>query len=302
MSFIYSQALVAAFSEANCLDTEQSAPLSGNPTPKPSLWHDKTMAVSRHSRYGMTCRPLTESHGAELLTWWRAGFHAKTSAWQEKGPASPENDQACGPTWRASLAKFDPVSCSWKTAQLSLLGDSELSSVTWPRSGMTANGQCWELPTLERPISGTGFGYWRTPSASLVDAKSTVTKLSGRKPTDPQVGLADQVMAAERGMWPTPTVCGNYNRKGASATSGHGLATAVYATPVARMWKDNGTSPAELARNSPKLATQAGGQLSADWTEWLMGWPIGWTALKPLGTAKFRPAPQWLGELLEGLE
>lgn len=34
-----------------------------------------------------------------------------------------------------------------------------------------------------------------------------------------------------------------------------------------------------------------GGQLNADWTEWLMGWPIGWTALKPLATAKFR---SWL--------
>ena len=32
---------------------------------------------------------------------------------------------------------------------------------------------------------------------------------------------------SERFMWPTPSVCGNYNRKGASPTSGDGLATAV---------------------------------------------------------------------------
>ena len=34
----------------------------------------------------------------------------------------------------------------------------------------------------------------------------------------------------------------------------------------------------------------AGGQLNPEWVEWLMGWPIGWTALKPLGTDKCQ---QW---------
>jgi len=40
---------------------------------------------------------------------------------------------------------------------------------------------------------------WRTPQAMVTEAKSTVVKLSGRTPSDPQVGLADQ---ANR--WPTP--------------------------------------------------------------------------------------------------
>jgi hypothetical protein len=31
--------------------------------------------------------------------------------------------------------------------------------------------------------------------------------------------------------------------------------------------------------------------MNPDWTEWLMGWPINWTALKPLETDKFQ---QWL--------
>ncbi|KJH67258.1 hypothetical protein UF16_11095 [Chromobacterium violaceum] len=30
------------------------------------------------------------------------------------------------------------------------------------------------------------------------------------------------------------------------------------------------------------------GQLNPEWVEWLMGWPIGWTGLKPLGMDKFR--------------
>lgn len=35
----------------------------------------------------------------------------------------------------------------------------------------------------------------------------------------------------------------------------------------------------------------AGGSLNPPWVEWLMGWPIEWTALKPLETDKFQ---QWL--------
>ena len=31
-----------------------------------------------------------------------------------------------------------------------------------------------------------------------------------------------------------------------------------------------------------------GGQLNPEWVEWLMGWPIGWTGLKPLEMDKFR--------------
>lgn len=284
MSYIFSHALMAdyvnctsllaleaAFSQANCSDTEPSAPSSGNHTPKLSLWHDKTMDASRLSRFGMTCKPLTGSHGAELLTWWLEASRARTSALPAKASESLANDPGCGPTWLGSLAKFDPVSRSWKTAQLSLLRDSELSSVIWPRSGMTAGGQCWELPMLERRTSGTGCGFLQ--------------------------------------VWPTPTVCGNHNRKGASATSGDGLATAVkmFPTPQASDNRNRGNAdtPAiarriAIGKQVSLTMTVSGGQLSADWTEWLMGWPTGHTALKPSVTAKCQPVQPRHGDCLEG--
>jgi hypothetical protein len=43
-----------------------------------------------------------------------------------------------------------------------------------------------------------------------------------------------------------------------------------------------------------------GGQLNPPWVEWLMGWPIGWTELKGLGTAKFRSKRRLPGVSLEG--
>ena len=36
---------------------------------------------------------------------------------------------------------------------------------------------------------------------------------------------------------------------------------------------------------------ETGGQLNPTWVEWLMGWPLGWTDLKPLETDKYQ---QWL--------
>jgi hypothetical protein len=38
---------------------------------------------------------------------------------------------------------------------------------------------------------------WRTPNAAMIYAKSTVRKLYGRTASDPQVGLADQVLAVQ---------------------------------------------------------------------------------------------------------
>ncbi|KZR10509.1 hypothetical protein A3N54_05610 [Klebsiella aerogenes] len=35
-------------------------------------------------------------------------------------------------------------------------------------------------------------------------------------------------------------------------------------------------------------APRQDGQLNPDWVEWFMGWPIGWTELKPLAMDRFR--------------
>jgi hypothetical protein len=359
MSFIFSRALVEEYSQASCSDTEQSAPSSGSLTPKPCLWHDKTMEVSRLSRFGMTCVLLEGSRGEELLTSFVAAFRAKTSAPQAKALASTASAAECGEKWHGSLAKYDPASSSWKTAQHSLLGDSEEFLETWPRWGLMRNGECWERPTLAHRTNGSGYGLWRTPSANVIEAKSTVVKLTWRKPSDPQVGLADQVMAAHRMqwptpqardfrsgdavdsprairkreagwspnlndvvLWPTPTVCGNYNRKGVTEKSGDGLATAV-ATSLTMNYSDDTAAQIVKARTFPTATAYKGwspnhnraatddrldytiereaytpGQdappmrLSPDWVELLMGWPKGWTNLQPLGAETGKATPR----------
>jgi len=67
-------------------------------------------------------------------------------------------------------------------------------------------------------------------------------------------------------------------------------------TPVASMSK--GSSPNALQRRSGASRSKDrldhavmalhGGQLNPTWVEWLMGWPLGWTDLKPLEMDRFR--------------
>ena len=85
MSWLFSRALVEAFSEENFWDGEPSAPLNGNPIPQAYCAPDKMTGFSRLSRFGMTFKPLTESRGEELLTLYLAGFPVKTLAQQGGG-------------------------------------------------------------------------------------------------------------------------------------------------------------------------------------------------------------------------
>jgi len=78
MSWLYSRALVEEYLAGNCLDGELCALLSGNPTPQVFLPPDKTTRFWNLSRYGMTCNPLMDDRGEELLMLFRADFRAKT--------------------------------------------------------------------------------------------------------------------------------------------------------------------------------------------------------------------------------
>jgi hypothetical protein len=292
MSWLFSQALVEEYLGDICSDGEQSVLLNGNHIQLAYCAPDKMTAFSRPSRFGMTFKHLTDDLGEAVLMWCLEASRAKTYPLQERARALTENAPACGDIWRGSLARFDPATSSWRTAQPSVLEDLGESSVIWPRSGMTANGQCWELPMLGRRTAASDSGLFPTPSASHCELRPAKTW----NPKS-QSGRSLGCMAATA-MWPTPTVCGNYNRKGLSKTSGDGLATAVLkcATPTARDWRSGKASQATMERNSRPLSEQIGGSLNPTWVEWLMGWPLGWTDLKPLEMDKSHYAPQPLGD------
>ena len=65
-------------------------------------------------------------------------------------------------------------------------------------------------------------------------------------------------------------------------------------TPTCHNAKE-GAYPSEYTRKTPTLATHVGGKIHPEFTEWMMGWPRGWTDLKPLATAKYPSALHQLG-------
>jgi len=166
MSWLFSQALVAAFSADTCSDGEPFAPSSGSPIPQAYSSPDRMTAFSRLSRFGMTFAPLTDTRGEELLTWFRAGFRARTYPSLVTSEASRASGLACGRKWRGSLAKYDLDTSSWRTPQCSLFEDLEQSLDAWPRWGLMRNGECWERPTWERRTREIDSGWWPTLKAS----------------------------------------------------------------------------------------------------------------------------------------
>jgi len=182
----------------------------------------------------------------------------------------------------AELSKLpDRNELYWKMSQELLVVDiSEKCLKTWPKSGTMQDGKLYPLRKQAIATKGKDFG-----------------------------------------LWPTPTLCGNHNLKGLSKTSGDGLVTAVknYPTPTnsmvtiqdleqARFSGGGGKRPkygnifptptvndskktgsaSQKERNSQALNVVVNGLLNPDWVEWLMGWPIGWSDLKPLTELKWR--------------
>jgi len=121
---------------------------------------------------------------------------------------------------------------------------------------------CGSFARYDRAMSS-----WKTAQTSLFGASDECSVIWPRwglmvdGACYPQKISEHVTCAKDCGLLPTLTVKGNYNRKGASKKSGNGLATVV------------------------------GGPLNPDWCEWVMGFPIGWSASAPLATDRFQ---RWL--------
>jgi hypothetical protein len=164
MSWLFSRALVEEYSAGTSLAGEPCAQLNVMPTPQLFWRRDKTIDCSSLSRFGQTLQPLTDGHGAELLMSYLAAFRARTSAPPDAVLGLMANEAASGHTWQGSLAKYSPDSRSWKTAQFSLLADSELFSETWPRWGSMRNGELFLRTIPALPTCASESGLLPTPN------------------------------------------------------------------------------------------------------------------------------------------
>jgi hypothetical protein len=269
-------------------DTSQSAQSRSMSIASKSYLRGKKTVVFHGFQSLQMFRSSTGQGGEDSSIASAEAFPARTSALQETAQDSTANAAECGTTWLGLLAKYSPATHSLKTAQLSFLEDLTGCCATLPRWGLMLDGELYPQPIPALSTSGNASGFWQTPVADDA-ANRAVGKWNSRG--EPK--LSAQVM------FPTPTVCGNYNRKGLSATSGDGLATVVqaktYPTATATAYKGwspnhNRASTDDRLDYTVERESFLPGQptppmrLNPDWVEWLMGWPIGHTALKPLAT------------------
>jgi hypothetical protein len=86
----------------------------------------------------------------------------------------PTTHATCGPGLEQPLAKYDPITQSWKTSEdTSLWGEPQLLA-TLPTSGMTHNGALYVQREWVRLIDATDLLSWPTPR-SCTAMSSTIT-------------------------------------------------------------------------------------------------------------------------------
>ena len=257
---------------------------------------DRMKATCHRSPFGMMFVPSTDAHGVAVLTSFLAGFHARTSVQRDAGRGSPEADRASGGSSLASFARYDPATCSWRTAQCSLFGGSTLYSGTWPRWGSMRSGACWARSRPGRPIAGSGSGSLEAtyPTPCAIDTAGQ-KHCNGGGNVKKWGGINFLGGMAAAGWWPTVTRAdggggpGHSGRKG-----GYNLRTEVqqledkrtFPTPCASDYKGPNMLALGKERHATDddLPTRVGGALNPAWVEWLMGWVPGFTSHGPLDT------------------
>ena len=164
------------------------------------------------------------------------GFPCQDISAAGKGGVLLQAEAQCGNTWQELLAKFDPDTALWKTAQCSLLEDLEQSLEIWPRWGSMRNGECYQQPMLVQITKEKESGLLPTPLARDGKGPRSIKALknAGRGKTN---SLPDYLKVQKNWQYPPVVI-----------------------------------------------------------VEYMMGWPQGWTDLKPLEMDKSLYVQQQLGD------
>jgi hypothetical protein len=186
------------------------------------------------------------------------------------------------------------------------------------------SGELWERTTPVLRIAANAFGSLLIPTPTVMD---TVTdRMNGgaviytdktgkprRRMPDGKsasMGLARLVVHTPSGNWPTPTCADAFTDKLKSSQQQEGSMHSVNLSQAVKMWptplksdynqrrksdnwagSDLPSMVTEVEELSGNIQPKSGGSLNPTWVEWLMGWPLAWTDLRPSGTDKFHKWP-----------
>lgn len=219
---------------------------------------------------------------------------------------------------RQVKATWNPKADRWEELTQDIYGRSAAYVETWPKSGMTRDGQLFELPTSVPHITGRGCSSSRPPQGVEGRYLPTPNARDGggggaqhpdiRRAGGHQVCLTDvAVELGELTSMPTPTTMdtlpvregearekrlhrgdltgsrcrfmGNLREDIVYETGGQDFG--VY-TAAVRRWE-------EITRPAPaptQLSSKGKPQLAAPFSEWVMGLPEGWITSEEIGLTR----------------
>lgn len=323
----YSQGQAEESLVENYSDGERFAQLNVMLTQRPFWRNDKTMDVLSRSPFGLTWKPLTESRGEELLMWFLEGFRVQTSHVPEKVQESKAPNQSFGSKCGELLATLDRASCGWRILQCSLLAEEPELLQTLPRWGIWDAGGLYQqktpsgLTALRATVSRlysiygkeSGFSE-KGPTPIVGDASGSRSSKGKDRPDEGGLTWLTRKTLTPHGQsnnkgqqggefelsirrLPTATKSDASGGPGCDGRlGGENLRTAIQRAPTTSSNDHRGSSKPGQRRGQltdPEMGIiPAGGKLNPDWEDWYMGFPIGWTDVRPLETHRFR---QWLG-------
>ena len=192
---------------------------SGTSTASKSSASVKSMACSMTLPSGTISNPSTVDPGVER--WIFSVLASRANLTQTRGyEKAPQMIGTFSPIPSESLGKWDRDSSCWRTCQGSLwdLIDGHHMgapwSDSWPRSGMTRNGELYPLPTQAHRTSVSDGGLWPSPRAEVKLMECTAPPYKGRSHNwDLGAALIDAETGASGRQWP-----GGASRKSAKSS------------------------------------------------------------------------------------
>jgi hypothetical protein len=250
------------------------------------------------------------------------GHHKGLPAYKGPWPTPVASDATRGPDLKRAERErsgTDDLTTSvhrkenWPTPRSSPSGWYPETDETYNKRGRKGmEGLATEVVRREgmwpTPTAGVGTGFMSGPDNDVWrPSLEGAVKMSPEGP--PPKVTADEFKGKGRGAaakaWPTPTSSdrkgsrnttlsrknpGSY-RQGTTLTDAAWQSDERWRTPTSRDHKGGSSQKwreREDGDKTPTLSDQAItregslGRLNPDWVEWLMGWPVGWTALEPL--------------------
>ena len=179
-----------------------------------------------------------------------------------------------------SLARMFLESSRWNSTKCYL---------TWKGKATPAGRLYFQLVPSTLTTEGIESGLLHTPTATANQMSPSMQKHHGSWWPTPNAGLGERGSSVNMAI---KAMKGEKRPSGARIQKDLGSMVKLYPTPTAHISKE-GAYPSEYNRNTPSLtsiATQEdnkppqSGSLNPTWVEWLMGFPIGHTDLKPSET------------------